>query len=232
MYRCDDFTKTHNEKHVVFIGDSFACGDGLEKEDTWCYKVYKEMSKDAKLSGYYNLGMSGASITECIDQFFKYCGTYTNPDVVFFITTEIDRDLRYTTVEQQDFFIHRMYYYLDLYCKSNNIELYSFSWLKSSGMIKDQPKRYTWKVNGIDVLRPLWTEQVSNQKQLYNIELLKDFDSFYDYSSKEMIDAVYEFDNKTEIKTKSLWADDGVHPGTSFHDFYAKFIYNKYLENK
>ena len=140
MYRCDEFTKQHDGKHIVFIGDSFACGDGLEKEDTWCYKVYNKIFKNNKVSGYYNLGMSGASITECIDQFFKYCGTYSNPEVVFFITTELDRDLRYTNSEQQNFFIHRTYYYLDIYCKSNNIQLYSFSWLKSAGEIKEKPK--------------------------------------------------------------------------------------------
>lgn len=232
MYRCDDFTKDHDGKHVLFIGDSFACGDGLEKEDTWCYKIYNKINKEEKVSGYYNLGMSGASISECIDQFFKYCGSYTNPDVVFFITTEFSRDSRYVHHSHHDLFIHRMYYYLNQYCVSNNIQLYSFSWLKSAGTIKETPKRYTWLYNGIQALRPLWTEQVKDQESLYDLNLLNDFESFYDYTTEDMLESVYRFDKESTTKEKSIWANDSVHPGTSFHDFYADFIYKKYLENK
>jgi hypothetical protein len=87
-------------------------------------------------------------------------------------------------------------------------------------------------MNGIESLRPLWTDQVKTQESLYDLNLLNDFKSFYDYTTKEMIDSVYEFDTITKTKEKSIWASDGVHPGTSFHDFYANFIYKKYLENK
>ena len=94
-YRCDSFIKNHNGKHIIFLGDSFAAGDGLEKEDVWCYKVYQKISKIEATSGYFNLGNSGSSIGEAIDQFFKYCSIYGNPDVVFFIITEFYRDEKY-----------------------------------------------------------------------------------------------------------------------------------------
>jgi hypothetical protein len=47
-----------------------------------------------------------------------------------------------------------------------------------------------------------------------------------------MLESVYRFNASSNTKEKSIWANDGVHPGTSFHDFYADFIYKKYLENK
>jgi hypothetical protein len=81
-------------------------------------------------------------------------------------------------------------------------------------------------------LRPLWTEQVDAQESLYDLDLLNDFDSFYDYTKEDMLESVYEFDKNSTTKEKSIWANDSVHPGTSFHDFYADFIYKKYLENK
>jgi hypothetical protein len=231
-YRSDDFTKTHNGKHVLFLGDSFAFGEGLDKEDTWCYKVYSKIKETEPVSGFFNLGLPGSSIGDSIDQFFKYCSLYGNPEEVFFITTELDRDLKYVLPESLDSFNFRMYFYLDQYCKSNNINLYSFSWLKSIGLYSKEPDRYLYKiVDGIRTIRPLWVEQAKRQEQKYNIETLKSFKSFYDYSGKEMLEKVYRFDKKSKTKHKSLWAHDQVHPGTSFHDFYAEFIHSKYKEN-
>ena len=141
-YRCDKFTNTHDGKHILFIGDSFASGDGLDLEDTWCYKLYNKISKEEKVSGYFNIGMSGSSISEAIDQFFRYSYIYGNPDVVFFVTTEFDRDLRYSNFENLESFIYRMYFYLEQYCRSSSISLYSFSWVKSVDLYSEEPKRY------------------------------------------------------------------------------------------
>ena len=231
----DNFSKTHEGKHILFIGDSFAAGDGLSFEDTWCYKVYNKISNKEKTSGYYNLGYGGSSIYESINNFFKYCFDYANPDVVFFVTTEIHRDTKYFNKEHVDVLVKRMYFYLQQYCKSNNIELYSFSWLKSLDLYSKEPKRYhmTFKNHeGQDenIIRPLWIEQGKLHENNFGSNVFNEFETFYDYDSKKMINSVFEYDKKSTTPEKSLWANDDVHPGTSFHDFYAEFIYQKYLE--
>lgn len=224
-YRCDPFTKIHDGKHILFIGDSFAAGDGLEPEDTWCYKLYNKISKNEKVSGYFNAGTSGSSISQAVDQFFKYCYNYGNPDIVFFVTTEFDRDLRYSNFENLESFIYRMYFYLEQYCRSSNIQLYSFSWLKSVDLYTEEPKRYVY--NG--GTRPLWTEQTKTQ-QSFNLDILYNFETFYNYDVKNMMMSVFEYDKVSKTPEKSLWAKDNVHPGTSFHEFYADFMFSKYLE--
>jgi len=228
-YRCDTFKNTHEEKHILFIGDSFAAGDGLEKEDTWCYKLHSKISEKEPTSGYFNAGISGSSITESIDQFFKYCYNYGNPDIVFFVTTEFYREERYIKQEFINSYIFKMYMYLEQYCKSNNIKLYSFSWVKSIDADLGKPKRHDW-VNslGKKILRPLWTEQSKDNERIEDLYTLNYFKSHHDYSSENMIKKVFEFDSKTTTPKKSLWAEDDCHPGTSFHDFYADLMYNVY----
>lgn len=233
----DIFSKTHTGKHILFIGDSFAAGDGLSLEDTWCYKVYNKISSKEKTSGYYNLSYSGSSISESIDNFFRYCSVYTNPDVVFFVTTEIQRDCRNSSVDNVQSFVKKMYFYLEQYCKSNNIQLYSFSWVKSLDLYTDEPKRYM--INYIDddnneqnIIRPLWIEQGQDHEKNFDPNIFNEFETFYDYDSKKMLYSVFQYDKITKTPEKSLWAHDNSHPGTSFHDFYAEFIYEKYLEKK
>jgi hypothetical protein len=235
-YNLDSFSKIHEGRHILFIGDSFAAGDGLSLEDTWCYKVYNKISSKEKTSGYYNLGFGGLSIFECIDNFFRYCSDYSNPDVVFFITTEIHRDSRYFNEKYVESLVKRMYSYLEQYCKSNNIQLYSFSWVKSVDMYSPEPERYLMTFKDHDdndhtVIRPLWIEQAEGHQKNFGPDIFNSFDTFYDYSTKEMLFSVFEYDKKSKTPEKSLWANDGSHPGTSFHDFYADFIYKKYLKN-
>lgn len=232
-YRCDSFTKEHNGMHILFFGDSFAAGDGLEKEDTWAYKTYEKIKETTTVDGYFNIGCSGISISESIDQFFKYCYHYGNPDIAFFVTTEIGRDQKYAKDGTIDKFVTRSYMYLEQYCRSANIKLFSFSWIKSIDNEIKEPNRYWWKDgSGKQMLRPLWTEQSIDQSTLFNVDILNQFETFYSYEKDEMMRSVFEFDSKTKTPLKSLWATDLVHPGTSFHDFYSDFIYNKYLENK
>lgn len=229
MYRCDDFTKDHDKKHIVFLGDSFTAGTSLGVHHLWSYKVHQKIKEVEDIGKYYNLGMPGGSISDCIDQFFKYCTTYGKPDVVFFLTTEIHRDERYFRLDNNEFVIERLYHYLEEYCRSNDIQLYSFSWVKS--IEEFNKSNYNKKISDLaKKINALWTKQSTDQDNKYGKNILEKFESFYDYSASEMLESVYSFDLLTTTKDESLTSSDNVHPGTSFHDFYADFIYKKYLE--
>ena len=152
--------------------------------------------------------------------------------MVFFITTELNRETRYgpDTKESLKGFVYRMYLYLEQYCRSNKIQLYSFSWLKSVNEYSPRPEIGTYiDKNGEERKRPSWTRLASSEVDLVQ-DTLSRFETFYDYTEKEMMEKVFEFDINNPNKNKSLWALDGAHPGTSFHDFYSDFIFKKYKD--
>ncbi len=146
-FRSDEFTNKHDGAHIIFSGDSNTFGMGLEKEEVWSYLTYQEISKNVKTSGYFNLGSPGSSIMTCILNIFKYCKKYGNPDAIFINLTEITRFYDYieeldsyatvfydssndkkTIIRQIRKVVFDYYLMLEQYCKSNDIQLYSFTW--------------------------------------------------------------------------------------------------------
>ena len=81
--RSDEFITNHDGKHILFAGCSNTFGLGNFLEDVWSYKVYKEIEKNEKVSGYFNIGSPGATISEISYQIFVYCKDYGYPDTVF-----------------------------------------------------------------------------------------------------------------------------------------------------
>lgn len=220
-FRCDDFTKNHSSKHILFMGDSFAAGDGLLKEETWCYKTFEKINKKENISGYFNIGCSGVSIIESIFLFFEYCKNFGNPDVVFFITTEYEREQRLVNKINSDYMIQYIYNVFEHYCNQLNIKLFSFSWLNfldintSEIVIPEQNKKFH--------PHPLH-KNLKNEKRILSI-----FSTFYEYSVEEMMRSVWKYDKFN--KKNSILAEDMLHAGVSFHDFWADFIYDKYEKN-
>lgn len=146
-FRSDEFTNKHDGVHIIFSGDSNTFGMGLEKEEMWSYLTYQEISKNVKTSGYFNLGSPGSSMATCILNIFKYCKKYGNPDAIFINLTEIgrfydyiedlesyatvfydDKNSKEAVIRQLEKVAFDYYLMLDQYCKSNDIQLYSFTW--------------------------------------------------------------------------------------------------------
>jgi hypothetical protein len=224
-YRCDKFTKSHSQRHILFAGCSFTAGEALEKEQTWAFKVHSSM---AKTSGYYNIGVPGFSITDIVDQIFKYFHTYGNPDDIYILFPNASRDLEYAGNDKRymELLIWRSYFYLEQYCKSNSINLYSFTWeIPTSGWNSIYPDQQEKKYYpGTTEEREDWSQQLGDE----TIKILGGFDTFYYFSEDDMIRNVFKYDTtKNKGSKNSLVATDSVHPGESFHDFYADFILSK-----
>jgi hypothetical protein len=95
---------------------------------------------------------------------------------------------------------------LEQYCESNNIQLYSFSWVKAK-------QNFIFPHEVIEVpFNSFKTYHEINSDDLYN-NLNKD---------KEL-----DKDNKF-----LEFARDKMHPGTSFHNYWSNFIYDKYIKNQ
>jgi hypothetical protein len=231
-YRCDKFTKDHAGKHVLFAGCSITAGEALDKEQTWAFKAHASMTGT---SGYYNIGVPGFSITDTIDQIFKYVYNYGNPEEIYILFPNASRDLEYSGHEKRymELLIWRSYFYLEQYCKSNNIKLYSFTWEiplkgwpltpKDAASLYPDPNQKKY-YPGTNEEREDWSQQLGEE----TIEILKNFETFHYFPEEQMHESVFRYDtSKNKNKETSIIARDNVHPGESFHDFYAEFILSK-----
>jgi hypothetical protein len=123
-FRSDEFTTKHEEKHIVFSGCSYTYGDSVFLKDSWTYKLYSEIAKKEKLSGYFNLGSPGASTKQAIDQIFYYIELFGNPNVIFLLMPNPERDFYNNSYE--DLFLSTSK--LIKHCQDNNIKLFLSSW--------------------------------------------------------------------------------------------------------
>jgi hypothetical protein len=214
-YRCQEFTKVHNETHVVFSGCSNTWGIGLYQNETWAYKTYKKISEKNKCSGYFNLGISGSSLQKQVINLFKYFKQYGNPDIIFINFPDLLRFYFYNNSNKKyyDGFYKEKYkeliglvafeYYfmLNQYCKTNKIKLYSFSWILSKN---------------------------NYYNQYEHIEVpLENFDSYYKIDEKNL----NEYIQKQKDENFLIIARDNEHPGTAYHDYWSDFIYEKYKKD-
>ena len=76
LFRCDEFKKEQDGKHVLFTGCSVTQGVGLELEEVWAHKLYTKISENEKVSGYYNLGVPASGIFFIVSNLFKYFNSY------------------------------------------------------------------------------------------------------------------------------------------------------------
>lgn len=234
-FRADEFKKDHEGKHILFNGCSVTYGQGLYTNETWSYLLYKMISENEKVSGYYNIGTPGKSIFDIVASTFKYIDKYGNPDEIFLdlpdlnrfyalnsdSTAEFDKPMgpgdtfyalndnyRHSIVKQDttlSVFVHTLYIYmyqylmfLEIYCKSNNIKLYLFSY-----------------VRGTDAFFRLCN--LDNYIVTTDIEQMQ-----------EIEEGVFNYTESHKDDKYTMIARDGRHYGTAFHYVWAKMLYNIY----
>lgn len=147
-FYCDNFTQEHKDKHILFSGCSVTFAVGLELKENWAHKVFSKINETEKLSGYFNLSQPGQSVFEIVTNIFKYCNKYGNPDSIFinipdpfrmYVMDQDDNKIlhaasHHTTKESQDsvrvlmLYTYQYLLMLSIYCKSNNIKFYCFSY--------------------------------------------------------------------------------------------------------
>jgi hypothetical protein len=217
-FRSDEFKKNHDGLHILFNGCSCTQGDGLLLEEMWSKKVYEKINKIKKCSGYYNIALSGTSVMNQIILFFKYFKAYGNPNIIFFNITD---NLRFYIYDEKNYknaffekeskniinlLIYQYYFMLDQYCKANNIKLFTFTWIG--------------KVEGY--------EDEEYEK------ILNKFDSFYKIDQKELLNFIFEYKELNKDKSFAKYierARDNDHPGIASNEYWANFIYKKYMES-
>lgn len=141
-FRSDTFTKSHIGKHILFSGCSVTSGVGLLRDEIWSHLLYNKIKDIDNVSGFYNLAIQGTSSYVAISNLFKYFNIYGNPDIIFlnipsllrFYGFTLDKNNILESIYEDESFdllkvvAFQYYSMLEQYCKSNNIQLYSFSW--------------------------------------------------------------------------------------------------------
>jgi hypothetical protein len=89
-FRSDEFSKVHDGRHILFAGcsETFGCGDTIEK--TWSNMLYKKIANDAKLSGYYSIGLPGGGFQDIINSTLEYIKQYS-PNDIFILFPNVER---------------------------------------------------------------------------------------------------------------------------------------------
>lgn len=82
-FRSDEFSSEHAGKHILFAGCSTTFGDSMYLDKTWAHKVYSKIAESSRVSGYYNVGLPGASIVDITDMIREYISRYGEPDHLF-----------------------------------------------------------------------------------------------------------------------------------------------------
>ena len=150
-HRCDEFTKVHDGKHVLFAGCSETFGVSSTAETTWPYFLHQKINEKEKTSGFFRLGYPGGGFQLILKGVMNYINLYGKPDELFILFPHLERrvefddnvfknivhaplnspkeiDDRYRySIEEYAMWIFEMKERMitfEEYCSSNNIKLY------------------------------------------------------------------------------------------------------------
>jgi hypothetical protein len=98
-YRSDEFTKTHDGKHILFAGCSETFGQGGELSDVWARRLYCSIEKNEKVSGYYNIGRCGVGMQEIFSLLTDYIDQFGKPDVLFLLFPNMSRFISHFNID-------------------------------------------------------------------------------------------------------------------------------------
>jgi hypothetical protein len=240
-FRCDEFIKSHDKKHILFAGCSNTFGEGVEYEKTWANRLYEEICKKELLTGYFNLGVSGASIFEILVNVNRYIRKYSMPDAIFLLLPEIERDVRYfikpkislTTI------ISELYNQLELLCKKTNTVLISTSWLNideesmSQKIAKDYKQFLDVKTRNGNYAKMGVYDFLSEINPYDELKLLEKYTKTFKVLDKtNTYHHAYEYALKNKNKDVFVAEDAGQHHGEAFHYAWFKNFYERYLNEK
>lgn len=220
-YRSDNFLTNHDGNHILFSGCSNTFGFGLNKEEMWSKIVYDKINKNIKCSGYFNLSTPGGGIQLIISNLFRYFKEFGHPNYIFLNLPEHERFIGYMAksnsytkinfsgknldLESEQFFsiINYQYYFmLEQYCKTNNIKLYSSSWIIGDNRANTKKKS----------------------------DFFSSFKTFYYADPLKMLEDVTNDEKKYNLEYY-FYARDKSHKGAGYNIWLANFMYDIYKKD-
>ena len=222
-FRCDDFVKYHEGLHILFAGCSETEGVANKSEDVWAKVLYNKIKEDNDVSGYYNVGKSGLTLSLVILNIFQYINDYGVPDYIFLQAPDQIRvvswskdkgiyplyqnkkQLPINSAELEDFF-------------ENNLSAVDLNLNAFFNKFIMRTLVQFCKINSVKLIWSTWNPSS------YGIDLL----------DKETGYIPTEPSGKDHwgIKIEDLIARDGYHLGKGFHKIWADKFYRRFISDQ
>jgi len=252
LFRSDEFKKEHDGKHILFSGCSNSYGASLYNHEIWPWIVYNQIKEKEKVSGYYNLSMSGIGPIHIVSDIFKYIDAYSKPDVIFINLPHLGRFYSMTSDTDTGFeFKKEINLTNDLPVwrhavpepgEDNNMKLYHLQLIEDEKYHPIIAEKFIYvyqylmmletfcKINNIQLY--IYSHNLSTTWFLNKTDLT----SFRDISTtKTKQKILYELMNEYMRKNKkdkfALTGRDGIHEGTAFHYAWSKLAYLWYKKD-
>lgn len=228
-FRSDEFKKDHDGLHILFIGCSCTAGIGNDYNDVWSYQVYKEIEKNNKVSGYYNIGHNGGSILSIINQTYLYINKYGMPDIIFGLLPEMERDDKYVSepVFLTKYLITFIYKIFEDYCIANNITLITSSWV-----IEDKDINFIKSIKNKLSKKMYLNNEFSFKSQIEDLKYLEENSKTFKLMKLDFIDKnIYNYVEKNKNKENLYEAkDEGRHYGSAFHYSWMVHMIDRFVK--
>ena len=227
-FRCDEFTKDHNGKlHLLFSGCSNTWPQAIDEDMGWAKRTYNKLSEIYNVSGYYNLGIPGASISEICQNVMSYCQIYGKPNIIFLNLPDAMREARkvgqtdhteeYTDDEKREY-ADLEYKKLEGYCKVNKIFLITFSW--TDGIT----------THGGNIIQRM-VDFFAGKDHGKTFSISRDFQTYIEINKKKFQEYVLEYFKNNPNDPDADVARDSDHPGHAVHWAWYNFVYETFKSN-
>ena len=223
-FRCDEFTKVHNGRHILFAGCSETEGQGGNVEDVWANILLEEVKKTETVSGYFNIGKSGYGWQKVITQLRIYIAKYGKPDNLFVLLPNIGRSIEWSAGGNM---WHARQEHPRVYEDERPFE-------ENMYMGEQTPERYkktfidfviSWRLfedfctaSGINLLWGTWKD-VDN----YNIDKLNLFNNFVPLYQDDLLSNIDKYRKDAKLNKLDMNKRDGHH-GRLFHEYWANMM--------
>lgn len=210
-HRSEDFKKEHDGLHILFSGCSITFGDSLPYKTNWSGRLYDMLSKQYRLSNYFNLSYMGASTEFIIFNIFQYCKSFGNPDVLFMYLPDSGRKMFWDESKKE---------YKNHAGENPTEPDKRMSWLRSYQYVV-MLEQYC-KTNSIKLLWSCWNGDDLSFYKNHNFENLIVFDEVKIFKKSNNYD-----------ESKSIYYDygrDKIHPGLWYSSGLSNIFYEEFFE--
>lgn len=215
-FRSDEFTDSHDGKHLLFAGCSVSFGDGLFKEEVWAYKLYKKISEQSKVSGYFNLSAQGIGAIEIFRNISIYIDKFGMPDIIFVLIPNLFRFIDYRDGRYFLTALNEWKYAENIHLYKKALPILYSQYLMLEGLCK---------ITNTSLYVSSTDNNVSDAMSLLETE------RFFAFDENKKFEHAYQYSKENPHDNYVLLARDlGEHPGTGIHDYYTQEFYRLYEE--
>ena len=179
----------------------------------WSGYLYKKISKDKKVSGYYNLSYCGGGIDIIINNVYKYCDIYGTPNAIFLLLPAVERRNYW---HKNDYFsiFGTLDDYYSLYNGEENATYYTYNQIKNFEYFCKKLNIFlkwsTWEKRDMDSFKKL------------------DFENYVDMDFSHIINSATNYEESTN--KYYMISRDNAHPGIAYSDGVSNIFLKEFNE--